>query len=166
VEPQVRIAKVAPWDQGEVDIHGPGIYGASVAKPFLYAIPVTGERPVTFSAEGLPEGLRLDPATGHISGTARQVGQAEVLLGAENRHGKTEMEFSIAIGGTLARTPPMGWNSWNAWRHWVDDARIRSAAEALVKTGLAARGYSYVNIDSCWQGERGGKHGAIQPNRK
>ena len=66
----------------------------------------------------------------------------------------------------LAPTPPMGWNSWNAWRHWVDDARIRSAAEALVKTGLAARGYSYVNIDSCWQGERGGKHGAIQPNRK
>lgn len=166
MEPQVRIAKVARWDEGEVDIHGPRIYGASVAKPFLYAIPATGERPVTFSAEGLPEGLRLDPATGHISGSARQVGQAEVLLGAENRHGKTEMEFSIAIGGTLARTPPMGWNSWNAWRHWVDDARIRSAAEALVKTGLAARGYSYVNIDSCWQGERGGKHGAIQPNRK
>jgi alpha-galactosidase len=60
----------------------------------------------------------------------------------------------------------MGWNSWNAWRRWVDDARMRSAAEDLVRTGLAARGYSRVNIDSCWQGQRGGMHGAIQPNRK
>jgi alpha-galactosidase len=137
-----------------------------VARPFLYAIPATGERPVRFNVEGLPEGLRLDPATGHICGAALQEGTSEVLLRAENPHGKAEKEFVIDIGGGLARTPPMGWNSWNAWRYWVDDGRIRSAAEELVKTGLAARGYSYVNIDSCWQGERGGSHGAIQPNRK
>ena len=60
----------------------------------------------------------------------------------------------------------MGWNSWNAWRRWVDDAKVRAAADGLVRTGLAARGYSYVNVDSCWQGARGGKHNAIQPNRK
>lgn len=60
----------------------------------------------------------------------------------------------------------MGWNSWNAWRQWVDADKVRAAAEKLVTTGLAARGYTYINIDSCWQGERGGTHGAIQPNRK
>jgi alpha-galactosidase len=163
---QIRIARVAPWDQGEVAIHGPSVFGASVNKPFLYTVPATGERPLRFSAEGLPEGLQLDPANGQITGAARHEEDSEILLRAENRHGKAEKEFTIAIGRGLALTPPMGWNSWNAWRRWVDDGKIRSAAQELVKTGLAARGYSYVNIDSCWQGERGGKHGAIQPNSK
>ncbi len=74
--------------------------------------------------------------------------------------------MSHIIGRGLALTPPMGWNSWNAWRRWVSDANVRSAARALVEIGLAARGYTYVNIDSCWQGERGGPFNAIQPNRK
>ena len=163
---RVRLAPVAPWDEGAPAIHGPDISGASAGKPFLYAVPTTGERPMRFAAEGLPEGLRLDPASGHISGAARRDGDFRVLLRAENRHGKAEKEFAIAIGRGLALTPPMGWNSWNAWRRWVDDGKVRAAADGLVRTGLAARGYTYVNIDSCWQGERGGKHNAIQPNRK
>jgi alpha-galactosidase len=163
---QIRIAKVAPWDQGEVAINGPSIFGASVNRPFLYTIPATGERPLKFSVEGLPEGLRLDPASGQITGAAQNEGDSKVLLRAENRHGKAEKEFTIAIGRGLALTPPMGWNSWNAWRRWVDAPKMHSAAQELVKTGLAARGYTYVNIDSCWQGKRGGTHGAIQPNRK
>jgi len=157
---------VHPWDEGSVSINGPDIYGASVNKPFLYAVPTTGERPVCFSAEGLPPGLRLDSASGHITGTVAQEGEYRVLLCAENRHGKGEKTFTIATGGGLALTPPMGWNSWNAWRRWVDDDKVRAAADSLVQTGLAARGYSYVNIDSCWQGRRGGKHNAIQPNSK
>jgi len=166
MKPKVRLATVAPWDQGAPAIHGPNIYGASIKKPFLYAIPATGERPLEFSVAGLPDGLRVDPATGYITGAARHEGDSQVLLRAENRHGKAEKEFSIAIGGGLALTPPMGWNSWNAWRRWVDDEKMRAAAGGLVRTGLAARGYTYVNTDSCWQGARGGKHHAIQPNRK
>ena len=162
----VRLAGVTPWDQGEAAIHGPSIFGASVGKPFLYTIPATGERPLKFGAEGLPEGLQLDAANGQITGTARREGDSNVLLYAENRHGKAKREFTIAIGRGLALMPPMGWNSWNAWRRWVDDPKMRSAAQELVKTGLVARGYTYVNIDSCWQGKRGGMYGAIQPNRK
>ena len=162
----MRIARVAPWDQGDVAIHGPSVFGASVDKPFSYTIPATGERPLKFGVEGLPEGLQLDAASGQITGAARREGDANVLLRAENRHGKAEKAFTIAIGRGLALTPPMGWNSWNAWRRWVDDSKMRSAARELVKTGLAARGYTYVNIDSCWQGRRGGAHGAIQPNSK
>lgn len=164
--PTVQIAEVTPWDQGPIAIHGPQVYGASPNKPFFFTIPATGERPVKFKAEGMPEGLLLDPANGRISGAARSDGYFEVRLSAENRHGKTERKFTISIGRGLALTPPMGWNSWNAWRHWVDHDKIRSAAHDLVQTGLAARGYSYVNIDSCWQGRRGGEHRAIQPNCK
>ncbi len=162
----VHLAPVAPWNEGSPALHGPAICGASAGKPFLHAIPATGERPLRFNAEGLPEGLSLDAASGRITGAARQDGEFRVLLSAANRNGRAEKEFTIAVGGRLALTPPLGWNSWNAWRHWVDDAKIRAAADGLVRTGLAARGYTYVNVDSCWQGVRGGKHNAIRPNRK
>ena len=69
---KIRVAKVTPWDQGDPAIHGPSIFGASANKPFLYTIPVTGERPLKFSAEGLPEGLQLDSAAGQITGKAKK----------------------------------------------------------------------------------------------
>ena len=166
METRVHLAAVTPWSEGNPTIHGPDIYGASAGKPFLYAVPATGERPIHYAAEALPAGLRLDSASGHITGMAKQEGEFRVLLRAQNRHGKAEKEFTIVIGSGLALTPPMGWNSWNAWRRWVDDAKVRAAADGLVQTGLAARGYTYVNIDSCWQGARGGKRNAIQPNSK
>jgi alpha-galactosidase len=166
VESQVRLAAVTPWQEGAPAIHGPAIYGASVGKPLLYALATTGEGPLRFTAEGLPEGLSLHADTGHITGSVRQEGHFEVLLCAENAHGTVERDFRICVGDGLALTPPMGWNSWNAWRHWVSDAKVRCAADELVRTGLAARGYSYVNIDSCWQGTRGGSFGAIQGNAK
>jgi alpha-galactosidase len=46
-------------------INGPRVYGARPGSPFLYAIPATGDRPMRFTAEGLPEGLTLHPETGH-----------------------------------------------------------------------------------------------------
>ncbi len=160
------LAPVTSWNQGAPAINGPDVVGASRGKPFLYAVPTTGERPLTFSAEGLPPGLRLDAATGHIVGGAEQEGEWRVLVAASNGHGHAVRELEIAIGKGLALTPPMGWNSWNAWRRWVDADKVKQAAEALVSQGLAARGYAYVNIDSCWQGARGGPRNALRPNRK
>ena len=55
-------------------INGPRIYGARPRADFLYRIPATGVRPMTFSAKGLPRGLKLDPATGIIRGKARRKG--------------------------------------------------------------------------------------------
>lgn len=162
----IRLAAVAPWNEGVPAIHGPDIYGASAGKPLLYAVPTTGERPIRFTGQGLPAGIHLGAGNGHITGKIRKEGGFRILLGAENQHGKTEKEFTIVIGGGLALTPPMDWNSWNAWRRWVDEDKVRAAADGFILTGLAARGYSYVNIDSCWQGQRGGQYNAIQPNRK
>ena len=44
-------------------INGPKIFGVRPCSPFLYSIPATGDRLMTFSADGLPEGLQLDPAS-------------------------------------------------------------------------------------------------------
>ncbi|KAG2687502.1 hypothetical protein I3843_09G054600 [Carya illinoinensis] len=57
-------------------------------------------------------------------------------------------QFLLANG--VAHTPPMGWNSWNHFQCDIDERTVKSTADALVSTGLAALGYKYVNIDDCW----------------
>ena len=59
----------------------------------------------------------------------------------------------------------MGWNSWNVWGTAVDDGKVRSAAAALVSSGLAAHGYDTVVIDDAWAGQRGAD-GELRPNAK
>jgi len=163
---ELNIARLKPWDEGCPSINGPDICGASAGKPFFYAVPATGQRPMEFEAEGLPEGLSIKASSGYVEGSALKEGEFDILLRAKNVHGKAEREFRVSIGRGPALTPPMGWNSWNAWRMWVDDSKIRQAADALTGKGLAARGYTFVNIDSCWQGPRGGRLNSIQPNSK
>ena len=63
----------------------------------------------------------------------------------------------------LALTPPMGWNSWNAFGMDVDEAKIRGAADALVRQGLKAAGYEYVVVDDGWAGRRDGA-GDLHPD--
>lgn len=65
----------------------------------------------------------------------------------------------------LARTPPMGWNSWNHFGCKVSDRIVRAQADAMIKNGMKAVGYTYVNIDDCWEGKRDAK-GFIHPNAK
>lgn len=54
----------------------------------------------------------------------------------------------------LALTPPMGWNSWNKFACNVDEEMIRQMADAMVSSGMKHAGYTYINIDDCWHGER------------
>jgi alpha-galactosidase len=65
----------------------------------------------------------------------------------------------------LARTPPMGWNSWNKFAGRIDDATVRSIADAMASNGMKEAGYLYINIDDTWEGERDAK-GNIQTNKK
>jgi alpha-galactosidase len=71
----------------------------------------------------------------------------------------------FAQGNGLAQTPPMGWNSWNHFACKVTAADVRSAADAIVSTGMKSAGYIYVNIDDCWQGKRD-EQWVIHPNEK
>src|SRR5438874_2550152 len=65
----------------------------------------------------------------------------------------------------LARTPPMGWNSWNKFASRVDDATVRSIADAMASNGMKAAGYRYINIDDTWEAGRDAQ-GNIQTNKK
>lgn len=160
------LAEVQPWDQGPPRLTGPTLFGASARNPFFHPVSATGQRPIRFQAAGLPEGLGIDPETGIITGSPAGEGEVVVGITASNAHGSDSRELKIVIGAWLALTPPLGWNSWNVWAQHVDAQKIRDCAESMVAAGLAAHGYSYVNIDDGWQGERGGPEGALQCNEK
>lgn len=76
----------------------------------------------------------------------------------------TQPAFSKAFE-QLAKTPPMGWNSWNRFGCEINEATVRSQADAMVASGLQSAGYKYIVIDDCWHGERD-KDGFIQADSK
>jgi alpha-galactosidase len=55
---------------------------------------------------------------------------------------------------SLAKTPPMGWNSWNKFGCNVSEALIMGMADAMVNSGMKDAGYEFVVIDDCWQVSR------------
>eukprot|EP00934_Nitzschia_sp_Nitz4_P007167 Nitzschia sp. Nitz4//scaffold189_size62959//44644//45903//NITZ4_006315-RA/size62959-processed-gene-0.25-mRNA-1//1//CDS//3329539917//7157//frame0 len=59
--------------------------------------------------------------------------------------------FAHAYDNGLGLTPPMGWNSWNYFNCDIHETAIRETASALVEHGLDKLGYTYVNLDDCWQ---------------
>ena len=67
---------------------------------------------------------------------------------------------AMALDNGLALTPPMGWNSWNKFACNVSEDLIKSAADAMVESGMKDAGYEYIVIDDCWQVDRD-ENGAI-----
>jgi len=131
-------------------ITGPKIFGAKPGNPFLFTATATGKRPLVFGAQGLPDGLYIDPQTGQITGTVNEKGEYQVKLIAKNEPGRDERILRIVIGDTLALTPPLGWNSWNCWGPAVTGQNVRDSAKAMYDTGLINHGWSYINIDDVW----------------
>lgn len=131
-------------------VNGPKIYGVRPESPFLYRIPATGKRPMTFRVQNLPVGLRVDRASGIITGKIDAAGEYRTVLEAKNKFGKSTRDFKIVVGDKLALTPPMGWNSWYIHYDRVSDAVMRRAADAMIASGMADYGYQYINIDDCW----------------
>ena len=143
-------------------INGASVFGVRPGSPFLYTIPATGERPMTFSTKNLPRGLKLDASTGHITGNLKNKGEFNVTLRAQNALGVAEKNFRIVCGDQIALTPPMGWNSWNCFAHAVSADKVKRAADALLKSGLVNHGWTYINIDDFWENHRDSKDATLR----
>lgn len=146
-------------------VNGPTIYSAHPNHPFLYRIPATGTRPMRFSAVELPAGLKLNSNTGIITGAASAASNTEVELRVTNAAGSIIRKLRIIIGDKIALTPPMGWSSWNFLQSEVSDKDIRAQADALISSGLAEHGYSYINIDDGWEEQLVGPRHTSIPTR-
>ncbi|HTQ29330.1 MAG TPA: putative Ig domain-containing protein [Puia sp.] len=155
---------LTPVVQTKPRINGPTVFGVRPGSPFLYRIPVSGAKPVSYDVVGLPAGLHLDKTTGIITGVLAAKASYKVKLLARNNAGEASRNFSIVCGDATALTPALGWNSWNCWGLSVSDEKVRAAARAMNEK-LADHGWSYVNIDDGWEDKRDAQ-GVILPNAK
>lgn len=60
--------------------------------------------------------------------------------------------------------PFRGYNSWFAFDIGLNETNMKSNADALVRLGLAAKGFEYVNLDGGWQASSRNATGFIVPN--
>ncbi len=149
-QPAAERIILSPPPAASPRINGPQVYGARPGHPFLYRIPCTGERPMKFTAEGLPAGLALDADTGIITGTTPQRGEYQITFRAKSSRGQAERPFKLVAGDTLSLTPSMGYNHWYTHYNRITQKLMQEAADVVVSSGMADAGYQYVNIDDCW----------------
>jgi alpha-galactosidase len=135
-------------------IHGAAVTGIRPGTPFLYVIAATGRRPMSFAASGLPEGLKLDPETGFITGAVSKPGEFPVTVTARNALGDAAKTLWIVAGDKLALTPPMGWNSWNVTEGLISETVLEEMADAMVSYGFRDAGYQYIDLDDEWVASR------------
>jgi len=141
---------------------GPRVFGARPGNPFLHRITATGNKPITYLADGLPPGIRLDAKSGMLTGSLAAKGEWTVTVGASNSSGTASRTLKVIGGDTIALTPPLGWNSWNCFASAVTDKNIRDAARVMAESSLIDHGWTYINIDDFWQVKPGSNDPTLQ----
>lgn len=127
------------------EIHCPKVYGVRPGRPFLCRIPV--HRPTAHpvlrerTARGAGTGCRESIIRGH---TPAQPGDYPLTIQASKALGYSTRTLRIAVGDSIALTPPMGWNDWYTHYDWITDKLMRQAADAMIASGIADFGYQYM----------------------
>ena len=147
-----QLGMLTPAEKPEPQFNGADIWGVRPGHPVIFRIPVSGVRPMSFTAENLPAGVTLDPAKGILGGVAPQKkGDYDIVVTAKNAKGEAKRTIRLAVGDTIALTPPMGWNSWNVWCYRLTAEHAMASAKALQDSGLGDYGWAYINLDDWWE---------------
>ena len=147
-------------------VNGALISASRVGSPYLYRLPVSGDKPFRFKVKNLPEGLVFNPETQVISGSVAKAGDYKINIEVKNKAGKCTATHTIRIGDKCISAPPMGWNSWNVWGMQVSEEKVKQAIDAFLSTRLADYGWSFVNIDDGWQAAERNKDSVLMWNEK
>ena len=130
-------------------LQGPFTFGARPSTPFLFAIPATGQGPLTFAATGLPAGLALASDSGVVSGTTPAAGSYPVTVTVTSAAGSASAAFTFVSGNTISLTPPVGWNSYDSYGASITESEVLAQAQAI-RTSLQPYGWNTVVIDYRW----------------
>jgi alpha-galactosidase len=144
-------------------ILGPTRIGLRPGRPFVHRLGLDAVPGAHVELSGLPPGLAFDPATRVISGRTADRGSCTVIASIDGEAARGSLD--LVVGDEICLTPPLGWNSWNAFGASITEEDVRSAADVLLDSGLADLGWTAVNIDDGWQGDRD-SGGRIRPNEK
>ena len=146
-----QLGILTPPKKPEPQINGADIWGVRPGHPVIFRVATSGARPIKFSAKNLPDGVTLDEK-GVLRGTAPlKGGDYDIEVTAENAKGKATRTIRLAVGDTIALTPPLGWNSWNTLCYRLTQEKAMAAAKAMDESGLADHGWAYVNLDDWWE---------------
>jgi alpha-galactosidase len=58
-----------------------------------------------------------------------------------------QLGLVVGLDNGVGVRPPLGWNSWNTFKGELTEEVVRDTAAHLLSSGLAAKGYIYVNLD-------------------
>ncbi len=147
----MQLGILTPPEKAAPRINGADIWGVRPGHPVIFRVATTGVRPIRFTAKNLPKGVVLDEK-GILRGTAPQKpGNYDIEVTAANAAGTATRTIRLAVGDTIALTPPMGWNSWNTLCYRLTADKAKAAAKAMDDSGLADHGWSYINLDDWWE---------------
>ena len=151
-ETYVQLGILTPPEKETPQFNGADIWGVRPGRQVIFRIPVSGIRPMKFTAKGLPSGVTLDPERGILGGVApAEKGDYDIVVTAANAKGSATRTIRLAVGDVIALTPPMGWNSWNVWCYRLTAECVKSSARTLDESGLGDHGWAYVNLDDWWE---------------
>ena len=147
-----QLGILTPPEKPEPQINGADIWGVRPGHPVIFRVATSGARPLRFTAKNLPKGVTLDPSKGILGGVApAKAGNYDIEVTAANDHGSATRTIRLAVGETIALTPPMGWNSWNTLCFRLTAEKAKAAARAMEASGLGDHGWSYINLDDWWE---------------
>ncbi|MEU2747200.1 alginate lyase family protein [Streptomyces collinus] len=102
---------------------------ANKGAPFTYLLRASHE-PIRFTADGLPDGLRVDRRTGLISGTPTQTGEFKVSISAGNAAGDATGTLTLTVG----TPPPAPWTHGDLGDVVLDDRAYGTLGVVAVQT--------------------------------
>ncbi|TFK41875.1 glycoside hydrolase family 27 protein [Crucibulum laeve] len=71
---------------------------------------------------------------------------------------------SLAWNNGVQKAPAMGFNTWNRFACNINETLIRDTATQMKNLGFLAAGYSYINIDDCWNTKARDVNGLLVPD--
>jgi len=160
-----QLGALTPPASAAPRINGTSVMGVRPGRPVLWRVPVTGEAPVACTVSGLPEGLSFDPATRVISGRVPQRGEHALAVTAANAKGKAVRTLTLKVGDAVGLTPSLGWCACGLGEAATAD-KVKSVAEALVRSGVADHGWCYVSVADLWQDKARAADGTIRSNAR